>query len=300
LTLVFGVATAESIWLLADRRLTRGNKTYRDDSIKMVVLDALDGVALLGYAGLGETPGGTEPSEWMSRVLRGRRLAVERSLEVLAGAASEQLPKHLKESGHVIASVAIVDGQPRVYTIEVGPKPGQLLCRRLVYKSGWPPPFICVGTGEVYLRRHLDESRQRDLLRLVKACNKGKVSPLAVCDYLAWLNYEASIFVSTVGADCVAMSRFNMSRFKAGSPRQRLGNALVAYVGTQRTTTPNLPTISRGMDMKAMGEIFGKQFEDGIAAYHAGTASSPFERVDPGRALAEFDKLPWQPDEGLN
>jgi hypothetical protein len=47
-------------------------------------LETADGVAILGYAGLGATALATEPAHWMRAVLRGRVLPLERSLEVLA------------------------------------------------------------------------------------------------------------------------------------------------------------------------------------------------------------------------
>ena len=40
-----------------------------------------------GTAGLGETAQGTEPADWMSAVLRGRRLSLEQSLGVIADAS---------------------------------------------------------------------------------------------------------------------------------------------------------------------------------------------------------------------
>jgi hypothetical protein len=47
-------------------------------------LETTDDVAILGYAGLGATALGTKPADWMSAVLRGRNLPLEKSLEVLA------------------------------------------------------------------------------------------------------------------------------------------------------------------------------------------------------------------------
>ncbi|HEX2873078.1 MAG TPA: hypothetical protein VHP33_17570, partial [Polyangiaceae bacterium] len=69
MTLAVGIAGEESIWLMVDRRLTANkppvNGRYEvltDDATKLLVLDATDGVALLGYSGLGLTVGGMEPS----------------------------------------------------------------------------------------------------------------------------------------------------------------------------------------------------------------------------------------------
>lgn len=72
MTLVLTVTGRESVWLVADRRLSYIGNRYRDDARKVMFLDTTDGVAILGYAGLGTTALGTEPADWMSAVLRGR------------------------------------------------------------------------------------------------------------------------------------------------------------------------------------------------------------------------------------
>lgn len=85
-TLVLTVNSRESIWLLADRRLSFKARMPRDDARKVMFLETTDGVAILGYAGLGATALGTEPADWMSAVLRGRNLPLEQCLGALAEA----------------------------------------------------------------------------------------------------------------------------------------------------------------------------------------------------------------------
>ena len=80
MTLVLAVSGPESIWLVTDRRLSRGGRPFRDDARKTMFLDTNDGVAMLGYAGLGETRNGTEPADRMSAVPRGRKLPLEKAL----------------------------------------------------------------------------------------------------------------------------------------------------------------------------------------------------------------------------
>jgi hypothetical protein len=55
-------------------------------------LETTDGVAILGYAGLGATAGGTEPADWMAAVLRCRNFPLEQSLGILADAMKAQMP----------------------------------------------------------------------------------------------------------------------------------------------------------------------------------------------------------------
>ena len=120
MTLIVSVNGPETVWLLADRRLSRGTTVHSEDARKILLLETTDGVAILGYAGLGETVAGTEPADWMSRVLRGYNLPLEQMLPVLAGACKDQLPNHLRGlPGHCILVTAVVNGEPRLYTIEL-------------------------------------------------------------------------------------------------------------------------------------------------------------------------------------
>jgi hypothetical protein len=86
MTLVVTVNGREPIWLLADRRLSYKGRPPKEDGRKVMFLETTDGVATLGYAGLGATALGTEPADWMSAVLRGRNLPLEQSLGILAEA----------------------------------------------------------------------------------------------------------------------------------------------------------------------------------------------------------------------
>ena len=51
-TLVVTVNGPESIWLLADRRLSSARRPPKDDARNVMFLETTDGVAILGYAGL--------------------------------------------------------------------------------------------------------------------------------------------------------------------------------------------------------------------------------------------------------
>lgn len=63
--------------------------------MRVLDLATLD-VGVLAYAGLGATSSGTQPSQWMSNVLRAHGgLQFEQALSVLADAASRELPRHL-------------------------------------------------------------------------------------------------------------------------------------------------------------------------------------------------------------
>jgi hypothetical protein len=104
MTLILTVNGHETIWMLADRRLSRKGRPSKDDARKMMFLVTDDGEAILGYAGLSATARGTEPADWMSAVLRGRRLPLEQSLGILANALKAQFPRHMGTSSPLTRS----------------------------------------------------------------------------------------------------------------------------------------------------------------------------------------------------
>jgi hypothetical protein len=125
MTLVVAVARPETIWLLADRRLSFDSRPPKDDGRKIMFLETTDGVAILGYAGLGATARGTEPADWMSAVLRGRNLPLEQSLGVLADTMQKQFPRHMVRMpgkgglAHTVIVPAFLGKEPRLYSIDL-------------------------------------------------------------------------------------------------------------------------------------------------------------------------------------
>ena len=75
MTLVLSVVGPESVWTVADRRLTDRGRVVREDARKIMFLETTDGVAILAYAGLGATARGTEPADWMSFRITRQKLA---------------------------------------------------------------------------------------------------------------------------------------------------------------------------------------------------------------------------------
>jgi hypothetical protein len=203
LTLILAINGRESIWMLADRRLSFRGHPPREDGRKVMFLETTDAVAILGYAGLGATARGTEPADWMSAVLRGRNLPLERSLDELAGALRRQFPKHLQRlpkgvhAAHSILVPAFVGAEVRLYTIDMALAPDRKTCsfrytRHIVGEFGprpsRTPRLGLAGSGATYLAR--DRHWVRNLMRLVRASDRQQVSPHAVADHLAGLNHR--------------------------------------------------------------------------------------------------------------
>ena len=188
MTLVLSVIGSESIWTVADRRLTSGPGVVRDDARKLMFLEAGNDVAILAYAGLGATARGTEPADWMSSVLRGRNWPIEQSLAALAEALRRELPPHLARlpvpdgPSHTVLVSAFVNEEPRMYTIDLALSPDRARSafrhvRRVVSTEGQPcrtPRFGIFGSAIAILAR--DRAWRRPLLRLVSAYDSQRIT----------------------------------------------------------------------------------------------------------------------------
>src|SRR5262249_25247 len=158
------------------RRLSKGRRPWKDDARKITFLETTDGVAILGYAGLGATARGTEPADWMSAVLRGRNFPLEQSLGMLARGMQDQFPTHMMRTrgsnrpGHHVIVPALLGGEPRLYTIDLVLAPTQFRCVRHEAPQPVgprPPRLVGSGSGVSYLLQ--DRTWMRSLLRVVKA-----------------------------------------------------------------------------------------------------------------------------------
>jgi hypothetical protein len=257
MTLVLTIQGREAIWLLADRRLSFRRQVPRDDARKIMVLNTIDAVAIMGYAGLGMTAAGTEPSDWMTRVLRGRSLTFEHSLNELARAAEKQLPRHLKKiergfgsARHAVVVTAFVGGEARCYSIDVGLGLGGEPIgryRRYRQESGGCPRVAVFGSGQSYLQRDL--SWRRPLLNWVRYYDRRMVGALVVADKLARLNEEVHLADGMVGPRCIVVWR-NREGAVRGAGGHQFYNA-----GERELESGLLPGISRGMDVNALLKV---------------------------------------------
>jgi len=273
-SLILTVGTKQSIWLVADRRLSLRSRPVKEDATKVMVLETRDGIAILGYAGLGATTRGTEPSDWMNKVLRGRgALTLEQALGVLADAMRQQLPRHLQimprgPAAHSLVASAFVGEERRLYTIDMALSPDR---RTIAFgytrhqfeysprKIGKAPPFARGGSGAL---AGLHAGWRREALRLVKANERGQISPRVVADALAQLNYETHRQDQFVGPNCIVIWRYRRDA------RVKWGGGYQAYVGTSpdgKGSGP--PTLVSGLDMMAISKeflgAFSKQIDEG-------------------------------------
>lgn len=299
MTLIVALTGKESIWLLADRRLSVGTRTIRDDATKVMVLETDDGVAILGYAGLGATAIGNEPSQWMSNVLRGRKLPMELAMTVLADAAQRRLPKHLKQmstgqqAAHFILAPAFVNGRRDLYSIELelSPDRKQNRFRHTHWRTDPGPPPVVAMTGSGALQLKGKGTWRREVLNLLRDYDRGRISAHTVADRLATVSLSVHQKDATVGPRCTVVWRTR----KGGRHKQGSGHQL--YTGALRENSNDaIPTIAGGFDVAAIGAVIMKAAGPGLlAALQSGTAPNPHnDAVD--RAVAA---LPSDPDDEL-
>ncbi len=296
------------MWLVVDRRLSYGGRRPPvDDAIKVMDLQTTDGVGLLAYAGLGATSRGTQPSDWMSAVLRGHGgLTFEQSLGILSAAANKELPRHLASmpgGAHFIIIPAFIrDIGPRLYSIDniVDRKTRRHWYRYTSHQRTTEPrspsPRLAVGgTGGLYLARK-GTGWQRALMRLANAHDHGKVSDHLIADQLARLNFEAHQGVrdGTVGPRCIVVWRRRPDALRATS-----GGGHQFYTGVQRESDSGaIPAISNGLDVQSIVGVLVKQLHRKLAdhGFGASLATTEVEVAELNRLLAE---LPSEPDEKL-
>jgi hypothetical protein len=305
-TLVLTVNGPESAWVVADRRLSYAGRMPKDDARKLIFLETTDGVAILSYTGLGATARGTEPAVWMSSVLRGRNFPLEQSLGVLAEAMQKQLPPHLlKVPGdrgptHSVIASAFVGNEPRLYTIDMAfaqdRRRYQFRYTRHVVDASVPakartPRFARGGSGALYLSG--DKQWKRSLLRLVRAHDRGQVSPRTVADYLASLNYRVHLAVTdrSVGPGCIVAWRHMKEGVHKG------GGGHQFYTGlTRDSSSPSLPAIANGMDIHAVAGVLMPHMTKWLEAMPAGQTR---RELDVSALNAGLAHLPDGPDEIL-
>lgn len=268
MTLVLSVHGKDSLWVVADRRLSfSGARKPIEDAIKVMSLETVDGTGVLAYAGLGATAVGTQPCHWMSAVLRGRSgLKFEEALGCLSAAANAQLPRHLIHvpgRSHNILIPAFIDGVgSRVYSIDnaIDGKTGQAMYRYTSHQRTSEPTSDSVrlalaGTGGHYLNS-LRTGWDRKLRRIVAAHDRGQLRTQAVTYELAALNYLAHQKTpgGTVGPRCVIVWRGRRDS------RRPLGGGHEFYTALDREKdSPAIPAIGNGMDIQALvGVLMGE------------------------------------------
>jgi hypothetical protein len=146
------------------------------------------------------------------------------------------------------------------------------------------------GSGAACL--YGDRMWQRDLLRLVKSHDRGRISPQVVADYLARINYRAHLSTpdKTVGPRCIVAWRYR----EGGRLKRNSGHQF--YTGLSKDSeTASLPWIMNGADIHALVSTMWAHTPELMDKVRAGeSVASLYEAMN-----AELAQLPETPDEKL-
>ena len=246
------------------------------------------------------------PSDWMSGVLRGRNFPMEQSLRVLAKAAKAQLPRHMTQMpgkgwlSHNIVVTSFVSEETKFYTIDlsISPNRDKLPFRhtRHVSDIGKTPRLCVAGSGGALLASEFQAGSKkwiRELLCIIRAHDRGQVSPHVVSDNLAKLNHEVhqSMVDQTVGPNCIVAWRNKKSGVHNG------GGAHQFYTGTTRDKdNPSLPSIGCGMDINALADITKCNINIDFERMKSG---KPAIEINTDNIDIELSRLDDKPDEEL-
>lgn len=295
----------ESVWLVADRRLSVGDAVASDDARKIAFLETPDGEAILGYAGIGRTPRLNEPCDWMNAVLRGENRPLEAALGVLADATRQEIPPLLKKIsgsgrlGHTIVAPAFFNGRPAFYSIDLvmhADRQGyafQFARHAAVTTPDGalvPPRVIVAGSGMDAIKGRPE--LRRLLVSLVRAHDRKAISSLAVADAFASVSHTVHLSGdSTVGPRSIVAWRYRKAGLFGG------GGGHQFYTGTERdNSTTVLPTIANGMNVSGLIALLAPVFQRTIDAMAAG---KPNPEIDRNEMDALTARVPMRPDRKL-
>lgn len=265
MTLVLTALGRESVWMVTDRRLTVGSRVVTEEAIKVVDLGTSNGRVLIGYAGIGATAKGTQPSDWIVALLRGARPDLAQALSHLARAAERQLPPHLKMmrggSSHVMLIAGFEEAAPKVFAIAQGTAADRTPFA-LRYEQVFGPPrangkhptprIASTGTGTPALWAN-KKAWMRKILRLISRHESGDVSSEMVATELAGMNFYAHERTDgTVGPNCLVVWRYRNGAVIGGGAQQAfegLRKAKDPPIIRKAKYTPIIPAVDGGYDV---------------------------------------------------
>jgi hypothetical protein len=260
--------------------------------------ETMDAVAILGYAGLGITAKGAEPSDWMRAVLRGVNLPFERSMHHLAQVMGREIPSHLAAVGsaHNVVIPVFLNDELRLYRIDLVLRRGDGGCDfrfvRQILAGGRrrDPRIVVAGSGAGYLFAHKNRLRDR-LLKIIKAYERGRVSESTVADNLAALNLEVSSNINSVGPNCDVVWRYRRNGRRGGG-----GSARHYVKGIWANNPSPRSVLAAGHDVTALAGVMMCMMEPVAESLATG---QPVKLPGEDELRLAFGQLPESPDETL-
>lgn len=297
MTFVLSLLSRDTVWLLADTRIS-WDARHSDHGVKVMSLDTNDGTAVLGYAGLGETPGGTQPSDWMVRVLDGWNMSMHDAMWKLDLEVQTHVAAHVAGVWkHLILAPAFVNDTTHLYVLGVS-EGGEVAHadlrakdpRRPAHLQPEPPRVLYGGTGGQWLAKKSPERTKlrarwvRGLRSLATNHERRRVSAEPVADRLAALNFEVSQNVSSVSPNCFVVWRHSPG---SGLPKSGHHN----YRGRTRVAARPFPKVASDPDGPLLRDwIMGKThtYESDLSDEESLRATAPWGATS-GSAPADRD-----------
>lgn len=298
MTLVVAVTSKESIWIMTDRRLSYEGRPPIDDARKILNLESGSDIALIGYAGLGATAHGTEPSTWMGAVLRGRRAPLVTLLQILANAVQRQIPSHLISlpgalpRAHFIVIPALIDGKPQLFSIDLvlnmhADRQAFRFTRWQTGKNNRTPRFMASGSGAVGF---LNSGNARKLISLINAHDQNRISARSVARRMASMNVAISNTNESVGPRSIVAWRYPKQGRKRGGGGHAMFNG-----DAQENLTDAIPTISGGYDVAAITTVMWHDMISSLKTHGIGSMRLGLSK----EADEAIRSLPDTPDDSL-
>ena len=287
MTLLISVASQRGVWLSADRQLSQNGTPVKDDAIKVMWLDTEDGAqSILAYTGLGATGSGTELSNWMSNVLRGRNLSLEASLTALGEAMERNFPAHLDSTipHHHLAVASVMNKSAFLSSVDLnwdGAVHKATVGKREKRSPAGPPLIKPSGSGA----QHITPANRATISKVVRAHDKGKATDLEVMQALAEVNEAVANLDPTVSASCIVTSRHKPN-----------GGGNVIFHGRQSQLGEYIPNIGRGTDWGTFGSML---MPEAMKWGQGALGKGPAYDIDMEGLVEKFNKLPDGPDETL-
>jgi len=266
----------------------------KEDGIKLLRLERPDGIALLGYAGLGASLAGLEPSDWMNAVLRNSNAPLQETLLMLASAVRDQIPHQLLkipglgDHAHTILAPSLISNgtRPCLFAITLNLRARtndhQIIVQRL-------PPRIRIGvagSATPYVLKN--KPALIKLQRLVKAHERGRLSASAVADAFSKFNLEMSRKDSQVGPRCI------VAWYHSKQSRSNKGGNYQFYDEDTPDHSPgrSIPMNSGGIEMNLLGEALLAEFLKRVDWEGENMLGQPMTQDELNKLVADLPKVP--------
>jgi hypothetical protein len=129
----------------------------------------------------------------------------------------------------------------------------------------------------------------RNLLRILRACDRRQVSELAVADRLANLSYEVHLNDKTVGPRSIVAWRHRKGGVRNGGGSQQF------YTGIVRDgSSAMLPTIGQGGDIAALVGVMMPRYMETFEALRRGETPKEWSKEEINAVLARIRTTPYE------